>query len=270
MVLAKVENGEAFVSENCDHMSLDKLNDRHFTGIAVRATGRQGAIEEVLSAVYNRTPVLFSFCNAATVNHAHQSAEFKAVLEEAVLFNDGIGLDLASLLLYGSFFPANLNGTDFIPLLLQAANRPISLYLLGGVPGVAEAAAPSIVNYNPNITVVGTQDGYFSFADTPKIVAEIAARSPDLVLVGMGQPRQEIWSHSVLHELKVPLLCVGAFMDFASGRMPRAPKLLRALRIEWAYRLALEPRRLFRRYVGGALPYFARIFAQRFRSGDGR
>ncbi|BBD99712.1 hypothetical protein SAMIE_1032130 [Sphingobium amiense] len=260
----------AIVSGITDHMSPNKPSDRHFTGIAVRTTGKDGATAEILDAVYSRRPALFSFCNAATVNHAHGSAEFKSVLKDMVLFNDGIGLDLASLLLYGSFFPANLNGTDFIPLLFQAADRPISVYLLGGLPGVAESAAQTIEGYNPNVRVVGTHNGYFTFDETPDIVADIVRRSPDLVLVGMGQPRQEIWSHRVRDQVKVPLLCVGAFMDFASGRMPRAPRAVRMMRIEWVYRLALEPRRLFRRYVGGAIPYFFRILAQRFRPGAGR
>lgn len=260
----------AIVSGITDHMSPSKPSDRHFTGIAVRATGKDGAIAEILDAVYAHTPVLFSFCNAATVNHAHASAEFRAVLQDTVLFNDGIGLDLASLLLYGSFFPANLNGTDFIPLLLQAVDRPISLYLLGGLPGVADGAAQKIANYNPHVRVVGTQHGYFTSDDTPAIAADIARRAPDLVLVGMGQPRQEIWSHQVMGQVGAPLLCVGAFMDFASGRMPRAPRAVRMMRVEWVYRLALEPRRLFRRYVGGAIPYFFRILAQRFRPGAGR
>jgi exopolysaccharide biosynthesis WecB/TagA/CpsF family protein len=251
-------------------MSSKDRKVRHFTGIAVRTTGSDGAIAEVLDAIYNRTPNLFSFCNAATINHAHSSPEFGQVLNRAVLFNDGIGLDLASMLLYGSFFPDNLNGTDFIPQLLQAIDRPVSLYLVGGLPGVAEGAADKIRSYNPHISVVGTHHGYFHFAETPQISAEIAKVAPDLVMVGMGQPRQEMWSDTVRADIGVPFLCVGAFMDFASGRMPRAPKLVRMMRVEWVYRLVLEPRRLFGRYIGGAVPYFFRILAQRFGMGGGR
>ena len=95
-------------------------------------------------------------------------------------------------------------------------------------------------------------------------VGQAKLAASHVVLVGMGQPRQELWAHSGLGQIGVPILCAGAFMDFASGRMPRAPRVVRSLRAEWMFRLVLEPRRLFGRYVGGAIPFLSRILKQRF------
>ena len=240
---------------------------RKFGTIHVFTTDVQGAIDKVMQAIETRSPQLFSFCNAATVNLSHRSPEFSAALQNAVLFNDGIGIDVASKILYGSFFPKNLNGTDLMPALFRSLDRPISVYLLGSLPGIAEKAGRAIEGYDPHVKVVGTHDGYFELSETPRIVKEIAATSPDLLLVGMGQPRQELWSVSVIEQLGIPIICFGAFMDFASGRIPRAPPAVRAMRIEWLYRLAMEPRRLFGRYIGGAIPYFVRVVAQRFHRG---
>lgn len=253
-----------YIAERADSMSTAGPIDREFSGIVVRAANRMDAISEIMRAVYDGEPHLFSFCNAATINYAHRSPEFAEALSNATLFNDGIGLDVASKILYNEFFPENLNGTDLIPALFRGFDREVSVFLLGSLPGVAERAGEVIAASNPLVHIVGTHHGYFPSSQAAAIADLVAQAKPDFVLVGMGQPRQELWAHRRLGQIAVPILCAGAFMDFASGRMPRAPRVVRSLRAEWMFRLVLEPRRLFGRYVGGAIPFLSRILKQRF------
>jgi UDP-N-acetyl-D-mannosaminuronic acid transferase (WecB/TagA/CpsF family) len=99
-------------------------------------------------------------------------------------------------------------------------------------------------------------DGYFDKDDASDVVAEIERRKPDILIVGMGTPLQEKWAyHTIRSDHARLVLTVGALFDFVSGTVPRAPKIVRAMRLEWAYRLVQEPARLWRRYVIG-IPLF--------------
>lgn len=209
------------------------------------------AIGDVVESVQRGSGHLFAFCNAHTVNLARSSAQFARALRTITLFNDGVGVDIASRLLHAQPFPANLNGTDFTPALLARLQPGARVYLLGSTAEVAEAAMRSLATRFPQLVFCGLSHGFFD-ADQGEVVAKtIASAAPDLVLVGMGQPRQELWALTYGRSTGATLLCVGAYLDFAAGRFSRAPNLLRWLRLEWLYRLMLEPRRLWKRYLVG-------------------
>ncbi len=204
------------------------------------------------------------FANAHTLNLAWSDPSFRAVLTRAdVVLNDGIGLDLYARLV-GERFEKNFNGTDLVPALLEhaTAGAPLRIFLFGGVPGRAEEAARVLEARFPGVIVVGTRHGY---AHDGALEA-INAASPDVLLVGMGNPIQEKWVDAVRHTLDVGIaMGVGALIDFLSGRVARAPRWVRAARLEWLYRLAREPKRLFRRYVLGNPAFLARalVYAAR-------
>lgn len=208
-----------------------------------------------------------AFCNAHTVNLARRDARFRAALQGMTVLNDGVGLDLARRVLHGAPFPANLNGTDFTPAVLEAAPRPLRLFLLGSPPGVAERAADALSARFPRHQVVGVRDGFFPPADGAAIARTIAATGADLLLVGMGQPRQELWAAEHGAATGAVVMCVGAYLDFAAGAVFRAPGWMRALRIEWTYRLAQEPRRLAARYLLGNPRFVYGVLRDRFRRG---
>jgi exopolysaccharide biosynthesis WecB/TagA/CpsF family protein len=195
---------------------------------------------------------------------ARSDPRFRYVLKQMTLFNDGVGLDIASQLLYASRFIDNLNGTDLLPELLQRLPAGTRIYLLGSAPGVAQRAAEVMRSRYPNIEIAGSHHGFFSAGEDDAIVQQIAATDVDLVLVGMGHPMQELWSAQATARLAMPLLCVGAFLDFTAGKVSRAPRVIRKLRLEWAYRLACEPRRLAKRYLWGNLTFLYAILCQRF------
>jgi len=234
---------------------------RRIGQVDVVALEAKAAVDLVVAAVDARRAGIFAFCNAHTVNLARHDRDFEDALRRATVFNDGVGVDIASRLLHGSAFPANLNGTDLTPMILSAlAARPQStVFLVGSKAGVAVEAARAIEAQYPDLRVVGAHHGYFDDAEGAQLVAKIREAAPSLVLLGMGQPRQEIWAAATVERLETAILCVGAFLDFVSGTIPRAPIAIRKARLEWAFRLALEPRRLARRYLIGNLAFLLSV-----------
>lgn len=203
------------------------------------------------------------FLNAHCVNVQARDPAYLAALRRAdVILPDGVGVDLAARLC-GQRIAANLNGTDFVPVLLrQAAQKGKSVFLFGGRPGTAERAAGRLRAELPDLRIAGTRDGYRGADADAAAVAEINASGADILLVAMGVPLQELWIDRHAGMLAPRLvLGVGALLDFLSGQVPRAPLTLRRMRIEWAWRLIIEPRRLWRRYLVGNPGFLARAIA---------
>ncbi len=205
-----------------------------------------------------------SFLNAHNANVAATDPRVAAMFSEFLVLPDGVGVNLAARLLYGSPFPANLNGTDFIPALLRSARFPLKVALLGARRENVERAAFRLAEIAPQHSVEVIHDGFFDEREEPAILARLAALRPDVLLVAMGVPRQELWIGGKLRSSHCTMpIGVGALFDFLSGSIPRAPALLRFLRLEWLFRLALEPGRLWRRYLIGNPLFLWRVLRQR-------
>jgi beta-1,4-glucosyltransferase len=167
---------------------------------------------------------------------------------DVLLVNDGVGMDIASLLLYHQKFKSNLNGTDFTPFLLKESNSRLRVFLLGAKPEVLNRAAYHVVHDLGQI-VVGSCDGYDGL-NRINLIDEINALKPDIILVAMGNPRQEIWILDNYLALNATLISgVGALFDFWAGDKSRAPIFIQRIRMEWFFRLCIEPKRLFKRYT---------------------
>ena len=233
-------------------------------GIPVVRLEWEEALSTMRRMIRDRAFIRISFLNAHNANVAWSDAEFADALKRFLVLPDGVGVDIAARLLYGTAFPANLNGTDFIPALLTstADRRPCAR--LGATPPTAEAGAAAFATIAPQHRYAVIHDGYFSTEDEPAILTEIAALRPDVLLVAMGVPRQEFWidHHITSNHCTLPF-AVGALLDFMSGAVPRAPYWIRRLRLEWLFRLALEPARLWRRYVVGNPLFLARVMRQK-------
>jgi beta-1,4-glucosyltransferase len=180
-----------------------------------------------------------------------------------LLVNDGIGMQVAALLRFGRGFRENLNGTDFVPRFLRQADLPLTVYLVGGEPAVVRHAA-AIITALPNCRVVGFCDGFSLWSRQAEVLADIGALSPDVLLVGLGNPLQERWVTANWNQIDARLIFgVGALFEWMTGRRRRAPSLVRRLRCEWVYRLLLEPRRLLHRYTIGILHFFTLVLGRR-------
>lgn len=179
--------------------------------------------------------------------------------DNLILVNDGIGMQLAALVRFGRAFRENLNGTDFLPRFLCGLEQPVTVYLVGGEPTVVAQAAAVIATL-PRCRVVGHCDGFSLWDREDAVLREITAAAPDVLLVGLGNPVQERWILRNWDRLDATLVFgVGALFEWWSGHRRRAPRAVRRMRLEWLYRLALEPRRLCHRYTIGILRFFALV-----------
>ena len=200
------------------------------------------------------------FLNAHSANIAWRDSEFAEVLRTFLVLPDGIGIDLAARLIHRSRLPANLNGTDFVPAFLRALTAPVRVGLLGATRKNVEKAAVELARLAPQHEIAVIHDGFFDAEDEPAILERVAAMRPDILLVAMGVPRQEIFISRKITPRHCTLpIAVGALFDFLSGAVPRAPAWMRRLRLEWLYRLWLEPRRLWRRYILGNPLFLIRV-----------
>ena len=199
-----------------------------------------------------------AFINAHCLNIAYKNKEYKQVLNScSAVFADGIGAKIGAKIL-GYEVEENVNGTDMFPLLAQ---KPYRIYLLGGAPGVAAKALEKARALNGKAEFVGCADGFFCEKSREAVFAEIKALQPDIVLVAMGVPKQEMWINEHLHDLPgCVAIGVGGLLDFVSERIPRAPLWMRKCNIEWCYRLYNEPIRLFKRYIIGNPLFILRVY----------
>jgi exopolysaccharide biosynthesis WecB/TagA/CpsF family protein len=199
----------------------------------------------------SRRPVVLSFVNQNVLNIARRSPVFASCLIQSdVLLLDGIGMTVGLFLLRGTN-GRNMNGTDFIPRLAAAfAGRPTALF--GTVePWTGQAA---IVLERLGCRIVSFMDG---FKPDEEYVTETILKSPDLIILSMGNPRQEILSLKIASAIRKPMVIVngGAIADFLAHRFTRAPLWVQRAHFEWMFRLLLEPGRLWRRYTLGGFAF---------------
>lgn len=227
--------------------------------------------EDIAQHLLSQRKASVFFINAHCANTRAKNMQYRAALARAdFLLPDGIGVELAAKM-RGHQLTANLNGTDFVPLLLRrAATQGLSVFLLGGAPGVAKGAAVKLAHSIPGLRIAGTRDGFDQALNEAACVSAINESGADIVLVAMGVPKQELWIDRNGKQLDAKLVIgVGALFDFLAGNVSRAPAAIRRAKLEWVWRLAMEPRRLAKRYVLGNFSFMARAGADALRQLDG-
>lgn len=195
------------------------------------------------------------FINAHCFNIAQKDQEYHAALNSSdLVFNDGIGIRLFAQL-NNIRFHDNLNGTDLIPKIIELGIREaLSFYIVGSSAADVRDAIEKLAAQYADIRINGAHHGFFSEQEEMAIIRDINEKNTDILIVGMGVPKQELWIGRVRNKLQTVRLCIagGAIIDFISGRIQRAPRAIRCINMEWFYRLCLEPRRLWKRYLVGA------------------
>lgn len=222
-------------------------------------------VEHAMQGGKTAEPVFF--VNPDCLNKTFSDPEYAAILRSADhVLPDGIGLTVAGKIL-GTPLRQNVNGTDMLPFLCaMLAKNSQSLFLLGGQPGVAERMAEKLVA-TYGVKIAGTHHGYFDHQSASGPVIDLINRSgADLVLVAFGAPLQEKWITAHRQHLEVgAVLGVGGLFDFYSGKTKRAPRWLREIGLEWAYRILQEPGRMWRRYVIGNPLFLFRVIVWKHR-----
>ncbi len=169
---------------------------------------------------------------------------FSALTYADLSLADGIGIISAAKRM-GIPLPERVTGIDTAYSVLQKlAEVGGSVYLLGAKPGVAELAAEKLIDKFPSLNIVGTHHGYFDKDE--EIISDIKQKSPDLLIVCLGSPRQEIWAHENKKKLSGVgvIMCLGGALDVWSGNIKRAPSLFIKLHLEWLWRMICEPKRM--------------------------
>ncbi|OBZ92757.1 UDP-N-acetyl-D-mannosaminuronic acid transferase [Pararhizobium polonicum] len=206
--------------------------------------------DEVAAMPIGQTVI--SFLNANNANLMMRDPEYRAVLNRHIVLPDGHGVDLASWLFHGKIFPANLNGTDFVPALMTYITTPRRIAMIGARPEVLARAAENFRKHAPWHEFVAVADGYIDADQSDDVMAEVRALKPDILLIAMGSPKQEKWIDRHVGPGHARLvISVGALFDFMAEEVPRASPTVRRLRLEWLHRLVQEPSRLWRRYLLG-------------------
>jgi len=238
---------------------------RRIGPVRIAVLSQAEAMAQVHGQIATRSAKVIAFCNAHTANLARRDHALADALQDALVLNDGVGVDLASRLRYGKPFPMNLNGTDFIPALLKSYPGPLRLFLVGAAPSIAERAAIALRRQCPNLSVIGMQHGFFDAQEEAGLSQRIKASGADLVIACMGNPRQEIWAARWARDFQRPVICGGALLDFLAGSVLRAPPWVQRARFEWAWRLMQEPTRLADRYLRGNLSFIAHALKDTWR-----
>lgn len=195
--------------------------------------------------------------------------DFQDVYKSASLvFADGVPLIWASRYLKTPL-KEKISGSDIFPeICCAAAKEGLKVFFLGGQPGAADAAKTELSRKNPKLNVCGTYCPPFGFEkdsqENQKIIKAINTAKPDILFIGLGAPKQEIWAAKWKDELFPSVsIGIGASFNFTAGLVKRAPLWAQRIGLEWFWRFLMEPKRLFRRYFIEDMAFFRLIWKQK-------
>ncbi|MBN2326375.1 MAG: exopolysaccharide biosynthesis polyprenyl glycosylphosphotransferase [Candidatus Omnitrophica bacterium] len=230
-------------------------------GIDIDSLTAAEFLQRIDEFVENGAPRQISYLNADCLNKCWSDRSYReAVIESDLVYADGMGVVWASRL-FGHPLPERLNANDLLPQFCRRAEeKGHRIFLLGGENGIAEKAKDDLQSKYPNLQIVGCHKGYFTEEESEEVIQKIREVKPDILIVGMGAPKQELWIRRHLKELGVPVAWgVGGLLDYSAKGLRRAPVWMRKSGLEWFWRLCLEPRRLWRRYILGNILFTFRV-----------
>jgi N-acetylglucosaminyldiphosphoundecaprenol N-acetyl-beta-D-mannosaminyltransferase len=237
-------------------------------GVPFDTVTTEETVEIIARMIESRTPHYLATANVDFLVQASKDVELRRILFDAhLVLCDGTPLVWASRLL-GNALPERVAGSDLAPLLMKiAAEKGHRVYFLGAEPEVCKLAVEKVQAQFPGIQIVGHDSPPYKpllEMDHEGIAARIRAAKPDLLLVGFGCPKQEKWISMHYQNLGVPVsVGVGGTIDFLAGHRKRAPRWMQQSGVEWIFRMAQEPRRLFKRYCHD-LWFFAGAIAKQW------
>jgi exopolysaccharide biosynthesis WecB/TagA/CpsF family protein len=227
---------------------------RNVLGVCVDAVDYEAALARIVAAARQRRGMAVSALAVHGVMTGVLDATQRYRLNHLdLVVPDGQGVRWAMNLLYRARLPDRVYGpTLMLKLCERAAREGLPIYLYGSRSEVLEALARNLRTRFPGLDLAGAQPSLFrriSHAEKQANVETIRRSGAALLFVGLGCPRQEVWAYEYRDALAMPLVAVGAAFDFHAGLLPQAPPWMQRSGLEWLYRLTLEPRRLWKRYV---------------------
>lgn len=237
---------------------MNRKNDSNEVLVGSIRTSRLGRAE-IANWIANvckakpTVPVLVFSSNGQGIALKGSLPEYDAAMEAADLVHaDGMSVVTASRLLTNQPIKERSCTTDlFHDIVKVALESSLSFYILGGSEEQNAASVREMKRQYPDLKIVGRRNGYFPDHEAPDVCKEIVASGADILWVGLGKPKQEIWSHRYRDELR-GVGCIktcGGLYSYFAGEAARAPLWMRKAGLEWLFRLLLEPRRLLKRYL---------------------
>lgn len=227
------------------------MNRLEVLGCPLDAVTIEQAVARCEGAIASRRYLQHMSVNAAKLVALRDDPEMHRMIADCGLITaDGQSVVWATRLL-GGRLPERVAGIDLMTRLLEAADaKGYSVYVLGARRNVLDAALARLRERYPRLRVAGSRDGYYADAEAAEVCEEIRASGADILFVAMSSPRKEYFLGERGAALGVPFaMGVGGSIDVVAGVTRRAPRVLQRAGLEWAYRLAQEPRRLARRYI---------------------
>lgn len=249
------------------------LNRRKFMNTYIDDVDQKGALEYIEMCIKNRTVGHVIQLNVDQIVRIEKDRYFKKICENCeLLLVDGQPLMWIAKL-YGRPFKEKISGSDLVPVLCGlAAEKGYSVFFLGAAPGIAKIAAENMQKEFPKLQVAGTYSppvGFDTDAEEIEKINRILLNSgADMLFVGMGVPKQDIFIYENMEKYNIPMsFSVGGTIDFIAGIQKRAPKWVSEHGLEWLYRFFQEPKRLFKRYFVDDMKILELFW--RYRSGGG-
>ena len=236
----------------CSEIPVCKMFGMTFNPVELR----QAAGMIVQDAIKRETAFLVITPNVDHIVTVHHKPLLRQIYNNArYLLADGMPLVWLSWILPCAKLPERVTGSDLLYVICEeAAREQASIGFVGGKEGIAARAAANACMLYPGLEVKGVYSPPFGFEANPeelrKLLEVCNGWKADILCVGLGAPKQEMWADEYCNRLETgAILCFGAAIDFMAGEIVRAPKLVSKVGFEWLWRLLMEPRRMWRRYL---------------------
>jgi N-acetylglucosaminyldiphosphoundecaprenol N-acetyl-beta-D-mannosaminyltransferase len=233
----------------------DPFKGERILGQLVHPVSKAQAVEAVVARAARDDPGAYvCLTNVHTTVASQSSPELRSAVDQAFLSVPD-GMPLAWIVRRRGYPQAEkVTGIEYMPMVASAGlEAGLRHFLYGGSPGVARRAGRRLEELVPGVRVVGAASPPFaSIGEWPveDLRRELNRAKPDVLWIGLGAPKQELWMSAMAGVLEVPVMVgVGAAFDYLAGTKPAAPTFMRHVGLEWLFRLAVEPRRLWRRYL---------------------
>ena len=232
----------------------------------VNAVSMEETIDAVEKIINRGVPTQHVVINASKVNLMEKDVKLRDIVNTCPLINaDGASIVWAAKKL-GVPVTERVTGIDLFQNLVKlASDKDYKIYLFGAKEEVVTKVKAIFEKQYPNLRIVGYRNGYFTEADEPEIVADMAASGADMMFVAFSSPKKEYWVNKYLNQMNIPFVMgVGGSFDVVAGVTDRAPVWMQNHGLEWFYRFIQEPRRMWKRYIVGNFKFVTLTYKTKF------
>jgi N-acetylglucosaminyldiphosphoundecaprenol N-acetyl-beta-D-mannosaminyltransferase len=245
-------------------MLLKMLSEKIIFDLKINCFDYYTLEESILTAIQNKQKINILYVNFFSVNLTKKDSIFRDIINSAdIVFPDGVGIWMASKMIKANSFNKSFNLTDNGFQLLQFFTKNnLSVFLFGNKQEIIEQAELQIHKREPNIIISGSLNGYTNKTDD-ELVETINSSSPDVILVGLGTPKQEEWIYTNKQKLNSKIIIsVGDLFGLYAGKKKRGPKILQRMGLEWLVRLIIQPSNYYKRYILGIPKFIIVVFKE--------